>query len=64
MRDVNMKGSDHSEDFGKNNIKINRVIGTESVDLIHLAQDRGRCLVLVNTIMNAVWDLRFSQRSL
>jgi hypothetical protein len=49
-----MKGRDHLKDLGVDgDIKMDlREIRLEGMDWIHLAQNRGWWLALVNTIMN------------
>jgi hypothetical protein len=53
----NLKGRDHSEELGVDGriiciIMDLREIVWESVDWMHLAEDRDYCRALVNTVMN------------
>jgi len=51
----NLKGRDHLEDLGIEEVNIRmypREIGWESVDWMHLAQDRDQWQALVNMVMN------------
>jgi hypothetical protein len=53
----NLDGKDHLENMGVNwRIILERILGWDVVDWIHLAQDRYRWQALVNTVM----DLRVS----
>jgi hypothetical protein len=44
----NLKGRDHSEDLGVDDIRKDLRERVEGVDWIHLAQDRDHWLALVN----------------
>jgi hypothetical protein len=49
----NLKGRDHAEDLGVDDIRMHLwEIEWESVDWMHLAQDRDYWWALVNTVMN------------
>jgi hypothetical protein len=48
-----LKGGDHWEDLGVDGrITLRWIIGFGDVDWIHLAEDRNRWRVLVNTVMS------------
>jgi hypothetical protein len=47
-----MKGRDHSEDLGVDTKVDLKHIWYEVVDWIHLAEDRDKWVVLVNTVLN------------